>query len=79
MRTMTATEAARIRNRAAAAVARKHAEADALEAAGAPEDILDPEWPHITRAQGVAALRANAESLARAASRARSGARIGRA
>ena len=79
MRTMTAEQANRIRTRTAEAVARMRAEADALERAGAPDDIIAEGFGiKVTRAQAVADARRNADRRERAGLRARAGAKVGR-
>lgn len=75
MSTVTTTQARRTNAVAKITAATRRAEADALEAAGAPSDIIDATW-NITRAEGVASLRTLADSLERAASRVRVGARV---
>lgn len=76
MNTMTADRAATINARAASRAAAIRKEADALEAAGPADEILSGT---MTRAFIVAASRAQADSLERAASNAKPGARVGRA
>lgn len=79
MRTMTSEQATRIRNRTADVVARMRAEADALERAGAPDDIIAEGFGiKVTRAQAVADARRNADARERAGMRARAGAKVGR-
>lgn len=80
MQIMTAAQADRIRTRTAEAVARMRAEADALERAGAPDDVVAEGFGiKVTRAQAVADARLNADRRERAGMRARAGARVGRA
>lgn len=80
MQTMTAAQADRIRTRTAEAVARIRAEADKLERAGAPDDVVAEGFGiKVTRAQAVADARRNADARERAGMRAHAGARVGRA
>lgn len=79
MNTVTSTQADRIAARTAKIVATMRAEADALEAAGGPSDVLDPTYPSITRASAVEDIRRTADSRERAGARAKVGAKIGRA
>lgn len=76
MSTMTADRAAAINARSAARAAQMRDEADKFEAAGPADEIITGS---MTRAEIVAANRALADSLERAASHAKAGARIGRA
>lgn len=74
---VTAAQAERTARRTAETVERLSAEADTLEAAGAPEDVVAEGWGlTITRAQAVADLRERAERFAAAAARVRPGARV---
>ncbi|GAA1992732.1 hypothetical protein GCM10009718_33050 [Isoptericola halotolerans] len=76
MSTVTSTQAGRISARTAQVVANMRAEADALEAAGAPDDVISF---GMTRAEVVRSQRETADSRERAGGRATVGARIGRA
>lgn len=75
MRTITATQARRTAANTTVVVSNMTAKADALEAAGAPTDIVDATW-NITRAEAVAALRTLAVSRAQAGSSVRTGAKV---
>lgn len=75
MRTVTTTQARRTAANTTAVVSNMTAKADALEAAGAPTDIVDTTW-NITRAEAVAALRTLAVSRAQAGARVRVGAKV---
>lgn len=75
MSTVTTRQARRVAANTTVVVDNMTAKADALEAAGAPTDIVDTTW-NVTRAEAVAALRTLAVSRAQAGARVRPGAKV---